>query len=131
MGEIGGISSEAGIPQILVFKPTMEEFKDFSKYVNYMETCGAHKAGLAKVIPPPQWKPTLKDYEEFEDLIIPTPISQMVSGKNGIYTQFNIQKKPMTVREFKKLAFTEKFIPSLNNNNINLVTKTHKPTQRF
>ncbi|XP_065321391.1 uncharacterized protein LOC135928855 [Gordionus sp. m RMFG-2023] len=109
MGEIGGISSEAGIPQILVFKPTMEEFKDFSKYVNYMETCGAHKAGLAKVIPPPQWKPTLKDYEEFEDLIIPTPISQMVSGKNGIYTQFNIQKKPMTVREFKKLAFTEKY----------------------
>ena len=27
----------------------MEEFKDFTKYVEYMESCGAHKAGVAKV----------------------------------------------------------------------------------
>ena len=33
----------------MVFRPTMEEFQDFSKYVVYMESQGAHKAGLAKV----------------------------------------------------------------------------------
>ena len=45
-------SSSGGknIPQIMVFRPTMEEFKDFNKYVLYMESQGAHKAGLAKVI---------------------------------------------------------------------------------
>jgi jmjN domain len=27
----------------------MEEFSDFSKYISYMESKGAHKAGLVKV----------------------------------------------------------------------------------
>lgn len=41
--------SQSQIPKIQVFRPTWEEFKDFDKYVEYMETKGAHKAGLAKV----------------------------------------------------------------------------------
>lgn len=32
-----------------MFRPTWEEFKDFSKYIAHMESKGAHKAGLAKV----------------------------------------------------------------------------------
>lgn len=36
-------------PQIMVFRPTWEEFKDFKAYIDYMESCGAHEAGLAKV----------------------------------------------------------------------------------
>lgn len=36
-------------PRIMVFRPTWEEFKDFSKYIAYMESQGAHKAGVAKV----------------------------------------------------------------------------------
>ncbi|KAK9753201.1 jmjN domain [Popillia japonica] len=42
-------------PKIMVFRPTWEEFKDFSRYIDHMESKGAHKAGLAKVIPPPEW----------------------------------------------------------------------------
>lgn len=38
-----------GTPKIMVFHPTYEEFKDFSKYIQYIESKGAHKAGLAKV----------------------------------------------------------------------------------
>lgn len=34
---------------IMTFYPTAEEFKDFRRYVAYMESKGAHKAGLAKV----------------------------------------------------------------------------------
>lgn len=33
----------------MVFRPTWDEFKDFPSYVQYMESRGAHKAGLAKV----------------------------------------------------------------------------------
>lgn len=33
----------------MVFRPTWEEFKDFSTYIQYMESKMAHKAGLAKV----------------------------------------------------------------------------------
>lgn len=44
-------SSSGGhnIPQIMVFKPEMEEFRDFNKFIKYMEDQGAHKAGVAKV----------------------------------------------------------------------------------
>ena len=34
---------------IMVFRPTVEEFKDFSGYVKKMEAAGAHKVGVAKV----------------------------------------------------------------------------------
>lgn len=35
--------------KVMTFRPTMEEFKDFAKYIAYMESEGAHRAGLAKV----------------------------------------------------------------------------------
>lgn len=35
--------------RIMVFRPTWDEFKDFAKYIDHMESKGAHKAGLAKV----------------------------------------------------------------------------------
>lgn len=35
--------------KIMTFRPTMEEFKDFARYIVYMESQGAHRAGLAKV----------------------------------------------------------------------------------
>lgn len=41
--------SQSQIPKIQVFRPTWEEFKHFDKYVEYMESKGANKAGLAKV----------------------------------------------------------------------------------
>lgn len=36
--------------KIMTFRPTMEEFKDFNKYLVYMESQGAQRAGLAKVL---------------------------------------------------------------------------------
>lgn len=41
--------AEDPTPKIQVFRPTWEEFKDFAKYIQYIESQGAHKAGLAKV----------------------------------------------------------------------------------
>ncbi len=38
-----------GTPKIMVFHPTYDEFKDFSAYIDHIESLGAHKAGLAKV----------------------------------------------------------------------------------
>lgn len=36
-------------PKIMVFRPTWKEFQDFSEYIAYMESQGAHRAGIAKV----------------------------------------------------------------------------------
>lgn len=36
-------------PKILTFHPTMEEFRDFEKYILFMESRNAHLGGIAKV----------------------------------------------------------------------------------
>ncbi|CAL8256018.1 unnamed protein product [Merluccius merluccius] len=93
---------------IMTFRPSKEDFKDFSRYIAYMESQGAHKAGMARVIPPKDWKPR-QSYDDIDDLMIPAPIQQVVSGQSGLFTQYNIQKKPMTVREFRKTSNLDKF----------------------
>ncbi|XP_070687821.1 lysine-specific demethylase 4A isoform X2 [Pempheris klunzingeri] len=94
--------------RIMTFSPSKEEFKDFSRYIAYMESQGAHKAGMAKVIPPTGWKPRQK-YDDIDELLIPAPIQQVVTGQSGLFTQYNIQKKPMTVHEFRKTSNMDKF----------------------
>uniref|UniRef100_A0A3B4V6D7 [histone H3]-trimethyl-L-lysine(9) demethylase n=1 Tax=Seriola dumerili TaxID=41447 RepID=A0A3B4V6D7_SERDU len=94
--------------RIMTFTPSKEEFKDFSRYIAYMESQGAHKAGMAKVIPPKDWKPR-RTYDDIDDLVIPAPIQQVVTGQSGLFTQYNIQKKPMTVHEFRKTSNMDKF----------------------
>ncbi|NXA07140.1 KDM4B demethylase, partial [Sapayoa aenigma] len=109
----GNMGSENPSPQnpgckIMTFRPTLEEFRDFGKYVAYMESQGAHRAGLAKVIPPKEWKPR-RTYDDIDDMVIPAPIQQVVTGQSGLFTQYNIQKKPMTVGEYRRLANSEKY----------------------
>jgi hypothetical protein len=43
--------AQRGIP---VFKPTMEEFRDFEGYMNKVE-CWGMRSGIVKVIPPKEW----------------------------------------------------------------------------
>ncbi|XP_030073364.1 lysine-specific demethylase 4B isoform X2 [Microcaecilia unicolor] len=107
------MGSENPCPQnpgckIMTFRPTLEEFQDFGKYMAYIESQGAHRAGLAKVIPPKEWKPR-KTYDDIDNMVIPAPIQQVVTGQSGLFTQYNIQKKPMTVGDYRRLANSEKY----------------------
>ncbi|KAM8874724.1 lysine-specific demethylase 4B isoform 1-T2 [Spinachia spinachia] len=102
------VSAKNASCKIMTFRPTVEEFKDFAKYIVYMETQGAHRAGLAKVIPPEGWKPR-KSYDTIDDMVIPAPIMQVVTGQSGLFTQYNIQKKSMTVNDYRKLANSKKY----------------------
>jgi jumonji domain-containing protein 2 len=97
-------SSHFNVP---VFRPTIEEFKNFTKYIEYIESQGGNKIGLAKVIPPKEWCPRKDGYKNI-DLKIASPISQRISGKEGIYTQYNIQQKSLKVKEFEQLANSSK-----------------------
>ncbi|KAK7930021.1 hypothetical protein WMY93_006416 [Mugilogobius chulae] len=94
--------------KIMTFRPTIEEFKNFNQYLVYMESQGAHRAGLAKVIPPKGWKPR-RTYDDIDDLMIDAPIQQMVAGQSGLFTQYNIQKKPLSVQEFRRLANSDMY----------------------
>ncbi|XP_048353749.1 lysine-specific demethylase 4B-like [Sphaerodactylus townsendi] len=94
--------------KIMTFRPTLEEFREFGKYVAYIESQGAHRAGLAKVIPPEEWKPR-RSYDDIDNMVIPAPIQQVVTGQSGLFTQYNIQKKPMLVGDYRRLANSEKY----------------------
>ncbi|KAM9221763.1 lysine-specific demethylase 4D-like [Dugong dugon] len=93
---------------ITTFCPTMEQFKDFNKYVAYMESQGAHRAGLAKVIPPKDWK-ARQTYDDINDILIATPLQQVASGQAGVFTQYHKKKKAMTVGEYRHLANSDKY----------------------
>ncbi|KFO29206.1 Lysine-specific demethylase 4D [Fukomys damarensis] len=92
----------------MIFHPTKEEFNDFDKYITYMESQGAHRAGLAKVIPPKGWR-ARESYDNISDLIIATPLQQVVSGQAGVFTQYHKRKKAMTVGEYHHLANSKKY----------------------
>lgn len=64
---------------------------------------------LLQVIPPKGWKPR-QTYDDIDDLVIPAPIQQVVTGQSGLFTQYNIQKKPMTVHEFRKTSNMDKSV---------------------
>lgn len=62
------------------------------------------------MIPPPEWVPRKSGYNiEDLDVTIPAPICQVVTGKQGLYQQINIQKKSMTVQQYRDLANSERY----------------------
>lgn len=105
-------SGSFNLPQIMVFRPTMDEFRNFSKFVETMEQQGANKAGIAKVIPPREWVPRRRGYDNV-DLTIPCPVTQEVEGREGVYQIYNIEprnKKGMGVKEFAKKANSAEYV---------------------
>uniref|UniRef100_A0A8C2GT45 [histone H3]-trimethyl-L-lysine(9) demethylase n=1 Tax=Cyprinus carpio TaxID=7962 RepID=A0A8C2GT45_CYPCA len=96
--EMAGVGASAPANpacKIMTFRPTMEEFKDFNQYLVYMESQGAHRPR--------------RSYDDIDDFVIQAPIQQMVAGQSGLFTQYNIQKKPLTVQEFRRLANSDMY----------------------
>ena len=107
--------SNPNTPTIMVFRPTWDEFKDFNKYMRYIESIGAHKAGLAKIIPPKEWVPRKKGYkiEDMYDLRIPDPIRQIMNGSRGIFQALNMQSKAISLKDFHDTASSSEYCTPL------------------
>ncbi|XP_059875633.1 lysine-specific demethylase 4D-like [Delphinus delphis] len=93
--------------KITILHPTMEEFEDFSKYIVYIEWQDAHRAGLAKVIPPKRWK-AKQTYSDIDDILIAAPLQQVTTGQAGVFTQHHKKKKAMTMSEYRRLTNSER-----------------------
>ena len=107
-------SREHQAQSVMVFRPSWEQFKDFNKYLAYIESVGAHKAGLAKIIPPREWVPRRAGYRldrntDLAELKIPKPISQVVNGNRGVFQAFNVQKRTISVKDYEKHAKDERY----------------------
>lgn len=99
---------------IKTYKPTMEQMKDFSAYIKLIHDDNGHRAGLAKIIPPPEYKPRKAGYSDdtLYNLEIKHPIKQEVNGESGLFQQLNLmEKKKIKVKDFKRLAEDEYATP--------------------
>lgn len=95
---------------IMVFRPTWNEFKDFKKYVLFMEARGAHLAGLAKIIPPREWIPRKNGYDiDNLSITIPKPVSQAITGQRGFYQQMHIEEKELTIQQYRHIANRDQY----------------------
>lgn len=85
-------------------RPTMEEFSNFTEFVRRARAAYANY-GLVKVIPPAEWKARKSGaYDDVDDMIIPLPIKQVIQGTRGIYQQYNVEQKPISVADFRAKA---------------------------
>ncbi|RMZ91342.1 hypothetical protein DV736_g1421, partial [Chaetothyriales sp. CBS 134916] len=80
---------ENGVP---IFTPTMEEFRDFEKYVRGVDPYGMQH-GIVLIDPPEEWKQQRKPLDQMvKNIKIKNPITQEFHGTQGIYTQRNMEK---------------------------------------
>ncbi|KAI7218980.1 JmjC-domain-containing protein [Hortaea werneckii] len=91
--------------KIPVFKPTMHQFRDFSKFIAKVDQYGM-KSGIVKVIPPDEWRDSLPQLDEMVKRIkIKNPITQEFNGAYGTYTQQNVEKqRSYNLPEWKALT---------------------------
>ncbi|KAI6854424.1 hypothetical protein KC318_g22477, partial [Hortaea werneckii] len=91
--------------KIPVFKPTMDQFRDFSKFIAKVDQYGM-KSGIVKVIPPDEWRDSLPQLDEMVKRIkIKNPITQEFNGAYGTYTQQNVEKqRSYNLPEWKALT---------------------------
>ncbi|CCH43095.1 hypothetical protein BN7_2642 [Wickerhamomyces ciferrii] len=92
-----------GVP---VFTPTMEQFKDFEKYMKAVNKFGM-QSGIVKVVPPKEWieSSTKVTTEALKSIKIRNPIVQHINGNNGVFGQQNIEKqRTFNIVQWKALS---------------------------
>lgn len=91
--------------KIPVFKPTMDQFRSFKKFIDKIDKYGM-KSGIVKVIPPKEWRDSLPNLDEaVKKIKVKNPITQDFSGSRGQYTQQNVEKqRSYNLPEWKALT---------------------------
>ncbi|KAK3072469.1 hypothetical protein LTR53_006755 [Teratosphaeriaceae sp. CCFEE 6253] len=98
--------------KIPVFKPTMDQFRDFKRFIEKVNKYGM-KSGIAKVIPPPEWRDSLPHLDDkVKGIKIKNPITQEFNGTFGTYTQQNVEKqRSYNLPEWKDLTEETQYQP--------------------
>ncbi|KAK6502993.1 hypothetical protein TWF481_008029 [Arthrobotrys musiformis] len=84
--------------KIPVFKPNMDQFRSFYKFIKKIDHYGM-RSGIVKVIPPKEWIDSLPPLDEkVKEIKIKNPIEQHIAGSTGssgtgIFKQENLQRQ--------------------------------------
>lgn len=101
------------------FYPTLEEFSNLTKYVQYIESEGAHRAGICKIVPPKEWVPRAQGYNpaDIEDIEI-KPVQQdiAVTEVDGAFKTLSDRSRPeISVDKYRRLAISAKYATPSHN----------------
>ncbi|PHH73631.1 hypothetical protein CDD82_5342 [Ophiocordyceps australis] len=110
--DIGLVLPDHWSGAVPVFRPTLDQFKDFQRFVCLAVANMSHrhaltdfdfdpqmtkvdsygmKSGIIKIIPPREWKDAQPDLDQLVKRIkVREPIKQDIMGSNGTYRQVNI-----------------------------------------
>lgn len=99
-----------------VFHPSKEEFSNFERYMEKIES-ESSGFGMAKVIPPANWKARRQGYKNI-NASITHPVKQIVSGFAGIYQVILISEKPISYNTYKNYSIMRDPSPTLTNEEI-------------
>eukprot|EP00090_Calanus_glacialis_P045654 TRINITY_DN8622_c0_g1_i1.p1 TRINITY_DN8622_c0_g1~~TRINITY_DN8622_c0_g1_i1.p1 ORF type:complete len:637 (-),score=114.05 TRINITY_DN8622_c0_g1_i1:324-2234(-) len=107
----------SGWVEPMTFHPTLAEFRDLPKYVAYMESKGAHLAGIAKIVPPSQWQPNSKPKDQRYNpsemkFKIETPIQQTIkpTPTMGAFESTSMRMPEISIEKFVKLATSDRYV---------------------
>ena len=98
----------------MTFYPSLEELANFSTYVSYMESHGAHKAGIARIVPPKDWSARKAGYDPSElNIVIEKPSKQNITASDtpGAFTTIAADRPSpsLTLPEYLHLATRPKY----------------------
>jgi len=102
------------------FYPTLEEFANLTKYVKYMASQGADRAGIAKIVAPKEWRPRKIGYNpaDMEHIEI-KPVQQDISLHKevaGAFTTLADRSRPeISVDGYRRLAISAKYCTPAHN----------------
>jgi len=103
----------------MTFYPTYEEFKDLKTLISFMESKGAHKRGIAKIVPPKEWIPRKKGYNPSDiDVELDHPVQQNISVTEveGAFKTISDRSIPhFNVENYMRLATNDKYITPPHN----------------
>jgi len=103
--------------QTITFRPTMEDLSSFEEYISYMESREAHKAGIAKIIPPKAWVARKDGYDDPTKMALKmgTLVNQHISLKSKVggcfLTKTDNSGPSVTLSVYQQLANSAKHLP--------------------
>lgn len=95
-----------------IFHPNLEEFSDFEKYIEKVES-ESSGFGMAKIIPPSTWCAGEKGYKKIFSKVS-HQIRQFVVGQTGIYQVSLISEPETSYKSFKSTARNQELAPNLS-----------------
>lgn len=100
-------------PEVMTFEPNLKEFANLTRLLQYIESRGAHHAGITKIRPPAEWVARARGYQPADiQLEIPAPVMQTIAPTEwkGAFQANHTKLPKIKVEEYRRLATNTSYV---------------------